>query len=143
MARIFLGHSGADNVQAVALRDWLKAEGWDDLFLDLDPERGIVAGERWERALNAAASRCEAIIFLVSKSWLASSWCLNELNLARRLNKRMFGVLIEDLPFDALPPDVTGTWQFVRLATGRDHKVLRVTMPITGEEAHVAFSAEG
>ena len=26
-------------------------------FLDLDAERGIAAGERWERALNEAASR--------------------------------------------------------------------------------------
>jgi hypothetical protein len=40
------------------------------LFLDLDPERGIVAGERWERALNDAARRCEAVLFLISKAWL-------------------------------------------------------------------------
>ena len=35
---------------AIALRDWRIGEGWDDLFLDLDPERGIAAGERWKRA---------------------------------------------------------------------------------------------
>ena len=94
MSRIFLSHSSADNAHAIALRDWLVAEGWNDLFLDLDPDRGIAAGERWEQSLNAAASRCEAVLFLVSKAWLASRWCMNELNLARRLNKRLFGVLI-------------------------------------------------
>ena len=50
MARIFLSHSSANNDKAVALRDWLVGEGWDDVFLDLDPERGIAAGERWERS---------------------------------------------------------------------------------------------
>jgi hypothetical protein len=52
LARIFLSHSSANNAEAIALRDWLIGEGWDDLFLDLDPTRGIAAGERWERKLH-------------------------------------------------------------------------------------------
>jgi hypothetical protein len=133
--RIFLSHSTTDNAPAIALRDWLVAEGWNDYFLDLDPERGTIAGERWERALNEVASRCEAVLFLVSKAWLSSRWCMNELNLARRLNKRLFGVLIEEIPILELPTDVTSTWQLVRLATGHDHRQFRVTLPVTGEEA--------
>ena len=79
MSRIFLSHSSANNAEAVALRDWLEREGWkDEIFLDLDPNRGIAAGERWERALNEAANRCEAVLFLVSKAWLASDWCIKE-----------------------------------------------------------------
>jgi hypothetical protein len=83
-SRIFISHSAADNAEAIALRDWLKSEGWSDLFLDLDPDRGIAAGERWERALIDAARRCEAVLFLISKAWLASRWCMNELTLARQ-----------------------------------------------------------
>jgi hypothetical protein len=83
------------------------------------------------------------VLFLVSKAWLASVWCRKELNLANSLNKRLFGVLIEDLPVGTLPEDLAGTWQIVRLATGRDHVVLRAVLPITHEEAHVHFSAEG
>jgi hypothetical protein len=48
VSRIFLSHSSADNAHTIALRDWLVAEGWSDLFVDLDPERGIAPGERWE-----------------------------------------------------------------------------------------------
>ena len=144
VSRIFLSHSSTNNAEAVALRDWLAANGWkNEIFLDLDPQRGIAAGERWERALNAAANRCEAVLFLVSKAWLASVWCRRELNLAHHLNKRLFGILIEDLPVSELPEDLTGTWQIVRLAAGRDHVMLRVVLPITHEEAHVTFSAEG
>src|ERR1700731_672119 len=113
MSRIFLSHSSNDNFEAIALRDWLASEGWNDVFLDLDPERGITAGERWERSLNEAASRCEAVLFLVSRAWLDSRWCLKEFNLARRLNKRLFGVLIEAIPGADLPADLTGTWQVV------------------------------
>jgi WD40 repeat protein len=143
VSRIFLSHSSINNAEAVALRDWLNGEGWDDIFLDTDPERGIAAGERWERALNQAASRCEAVLFLVSHAWLNSGWCLREFNLAHRLNKRLFGVLIEDLAVAELPVNLTSTWQLVQLATGRDHVMLRAILPVTGEEAHVTFSAEG
>jgi formylglycine-generating enzyme required for sulfatase activity len=144
VSRIFLSHSSTDNAQAIALRDWLASNGWkDEIFLDIDSQRGIAAGERWERALNEAANRCEAVLFLVSKAWLASVWCRKELNLAHHLNKRLFGVLIEDLAVGELPEDLAGTWQIVRLAAGRDHIVLRVVLPVTHEEAHVTFSAEG
>jgi formylglycine-generating enzyme required for sulfatase activity len=144
MSHIFLSHASADNSSAIALRDWLARNGWkDEIFLDLDAQRGIVAGARWERALHQAASRCEAVLFLVSKAWLASVWCRKELNLAHSLNKRLFGILIEDLQVGELPEDLTGTWQIVRLATGQDHVVLRAVLPITHEEAHVHFSAEG
>jgi formylglycine-generating enzyme required for sulfatase activity len=144
VSRIFLSHSSANNAEAVALHDWLKGEGWDDIFLDTDAERGIAAGQRWERALNQAAHRCEAVVFLVSQAWLNSGWCLKEFNLAQRLHKRLFGVLIEDgIPFADLPANLTSTWQMVQLATGQDHVMLRVTVPVTGEEAHVTFSAEG
>jgi hypothetical protein len=143
MSRIFLSHSSANNAEAVALRDWLNREGWDDVFLDVDPDGGIAAGERWERALNEAANRCEAVLFVVSQAWLASDWCIKEFNLAHRLNKRLFGLLVEDLPVADLPVYLSSTWQLVRLSAGRDHVMLRVTMPFTGEESHVTFSAQG
>jgi hypothetical protein len=40
-----LSHSSVNNAEAIAIRDWMKAQGWDDVFLDLDPERGLVAGD--------------------------------------------------------------------------------------------------
>jgi hypothetical protein len=129
-----------NNAEAVTR---LAEQGWDDAFLDLNPERGIAAGERWERAQHEAASRCEAVLFLVSRAWLDSRWCQKELTLADKLNKRLFVVLIE--PFDPaeLATDLSKTWQIVDLASGRDHRLFRVTLPRTQEESHVHFSAEG
>jgi len=133
-----------NNAEAVALLDWLKREGWEDeVFLDLDPMRGIAAGERWEQALHEAANRCEAVLFLVSKAWLGSRWCLKEFNLAHRLHKRLFGVLIEDLTIEEIPKDLSGDWQLVHLASGRDHVMLHAVVPITHQDVYVSFSQEG
>ena len=86
MARLFISHSSRNNDKAIEVRDWLAANGWDDVFLDLDPERGIVAGQRWAHALEEAATRCEAVLFLVSEAWLGSKWCFDEYQLAKELN---------------------------------------------------------
>jgi hypothetical protein len=52
-------------------------------------------------------------------------------------------VLIEDLAISDLPVNLTSTWQLVRLCSGTDHVMLRVTVPFSGTEAHVTFSAQG
>ena len=65
---------------------------------------------------------------------------MREFGLARKLNKRLFGVLVDD-PFrsPSLPADLTDTWQVVDLASGQDHLMLRVTLPRThdGSPRHV------
>jgi TIR domain len=81
VSRLFISHSSLNDDWALALQAWLIREGWsgeNDIFLDLDPERGIVAGQRWARALEDAATRCEAVLFLVSEVWLASKWWPHE-----------------------------------------------------------------
>jgi len=143
MARIFLSHSSGNNAEAIALRDWLVGHGWDDLFLDLDPERGLKAGERWQAALKQAAERCELVIFLVSPEWAASKWCLAEFLLAKNLNKRVFGVIAEPTPLSDLPTEMTAEWQLVDLTAGkRDHKV--TVRPPPGDKTEtVAFAEDG
>jgi len=127
MSRIFLSHSSKDNFEAIALRDWLASEGWKDVFLDLDPERGIAAGQRWERALHDAASRCEAVIFLVSANWLGSGWCTKEYALARGLSKKLFAALTDPtLTIGSLPQELTGVWQIVDLVHGQDLRLFPV-----------------
>src|SRR5580704_1330755 len=84
VTRLFLSYSSDNSAQAVALRDWLNREGWDDVFLD--PEPGTASRMHWERALNQASHRCEAVLFVVSRGWLASDRCLKEFNLAYRLS---------------------------------------------------------
>jgi WD40 repeat protein len=144
MSRIFLSHSSKDNFEAIALRDWLASEGWKDVFLDLDPERGIAAGQRWERALHDAARQCEAVIFLVSANWLGSGWCTKEYALARGLNKKLFGTLTDPAgTIGSLPEELTGVWQAVDLVHGDDLRLFPVRPPGAYEERHIGYSESG
>jgi hypothetical protein len=46
MSYIFLSHSSAYELEAVARKQWLLDNDWDDVFLDLDSQRCLRAGER-------------------------------------------------------------------------------------------------
>lgn len=115
LSRLFVSHSSADNAAAAALGQWLTEQGYTDHFLDIDPDRGLAPGERWMEKLKAAADRCEAVLCLVSNAWLASKWCLAEFLLAKSLHKRIFGLIIEPVPFERLPTEMTAEWQLCEL----------------------------
>ena len=141
MNMLFISHSSLNNLEAQGLCDRLREQGWDEIFLDLDPERGIAAGERWEKALHRAASRCDAVLFLVSRHWLDSEWCRREFHLAQKLNKRCFILLIEDIPVGELPKELTECWQVVNLAAGTDHgRAREVHLPGSTGPGFVYFS---
>jgi hypothetical protein len=143
VSRIFLSHSSANNAEAVAVRDWLKGEGWDDVFLDLDPERGLKPGELWEEALGDAVDRCKAVLFLVSRAWLGSERCRDEFKLTRHLRKRLFVILIEDIATGELPAIMTRDSQLVRIAAAGKTKTFSVVPPRTSQTVEVVFDADG
>ena len=58
------------------------------------------------------------VIFLISRAWLDSKWCLAEFLLAKQLGKKIFGVLIENVPLGELPDELTSQWQLCDLVKG-------------------------
>jgi dipeptidyl aminopeptidase/acylaminoacyl peptidase len=145
MSRIFFSHSSRDDHAALALRQWLASEGWtadSDVFLDIHPDSGLVAGQRWLQALEDAATRCEAVVFLVSEAWLASKWCADEYRLAEKLNKKLFALLIENVALDRLPSGLTTQWQVVRLF-GEPVERFQTQHPITSEPGVSYFAIDG
>ncbi|MBV1707989.1 MAG: TIR domain-containing protein [Hyphomicrobiales bacterium] len=147
MSKIFISHSSADNIAAQAMADWLAENGWDEVFLDFDPERGIAASQRWEQALHGAALRCEAVIFLITTAWLGSPWCGKEYHLARSLNKPLFGLIADPAlsiaAVQAKFPEYAATWQMVDLCAGTDAQIRKAHLPGQVIEGHVAWSQTG
>ncbi len=143
VSRIFLSHSSANNAEAIAVHDWLIAQGWNELFLDLHPERGLKAGQRWQDALKQAAERCELVIFLISPAWAASKWCLAEFLLAKQMSKPIFGVIIEPTPFADIPTEMTAEWQLVDLTVGTRNVPFEVSLPQNAGTASIAFAEDG
>src|SRR5262245_45954523 len=145
LPRLFISHSSKNDDWAIALQEWMVREGWsgkDDIFLDFDPERGIAGGERWARALEEAATRCEAVLFLVSEDWLASKWCADECQLANKLNKKLFALLIDDISLDRLPGGFAAQWQVVRLKGEPAERFLTVH-PRTQQQSPVWIAQAG
>jgi hypothetical protein len=141
MSQIFISHSSKNNPAAISLHKWLGKNGWDEVFLDIDSKDGISPGEHWEKALQDAADRCEAVLFLVSPAWLASQWCLDEFRLTRHLKKKPFGVVIEQVPLKKIPPEMTREWQLCDLAA--KGKKTSFSVPYKGRTHKIVFGTDG
>ena len=116
MGILFISHSSADNAAAIRVREWLKEQGWSQVFLDLDAEQGIVPGHRWQQELKLAGERCSGVIPLISPNWVASRWCQTEFLVADQLGKKIFPVLIAPTDFDEVSGDLTGRFQFADIS---------------------------
>jgi WD40 repeat protein len=144
MSSIFISHSSSNNSEAIVIKNWLIEQGWDDIFLDFDPHKGIVVGEHWKIALHDAANCCDAVLFLISQAWLESEWCRKELYLAEKLDKHIIAIEIEeDLAIDTLLEKLKSTTQLISLVKGKDHQMLRFAHPDTGDPDYVLFSKSG
>jgi WD40 repeat protein len=146
MSRIFLSHSSKDNAEAMALRDWLVENGWEDLFLDFDREQGIAAGEEWPHALQREVADCEAAVFLVSSAWLDSPWCIKEADYASFSKKKLFVVFIEDGNLrEKLPKSLKSTLQDKSLVhvLGHPAREFWATPPNMPKKVRVIFSLDG
>ena len=95
MVALFISHSSRDEREAARLCEWLAASGLAGLFLSSDPVRGIPGGRSWERELYSQLRKSDAVVFLASRSSVASRWCFAELCLARSMGKRIFPLRLE------------------------------------------------
>jgi WD40 repeat protein len=143
LGKIFISHSSVNNAEALAIHDWLVEQGWGDVFLDLDPKRGLVAGDRWQAALKAAAEQCELILIIISPDWAKSRWCLAEFLLAKQMNKQILGVVARPTPIADLPVELTAEWQLVDLSAGDPGWSTTIAPPRFEPETTVSFSGTG
>jgi WD40 repeat protein len=143
LGKIFISHSSANNAEALAIHDWLSEQGWGDVFLDLDPKRGLVAGDRWQAALKAAAEQCELILIIISPDWAKSRWCLAEFLLAKQMNKQILGVVVKHTPIADLPVELTAEWQLVDLSATDPGWSVTISPPRFEPETTVTFSGTG
>ncbi len=94
MARVFISHASRDAAAAQDLFAWLTAQGFDRGFLDIDTERGIPPGAKWEQMLYDELERAQAVILLLTRNWFDSKWCFAEFAQARSRGKAIFPVIV-------------------------------------------------
>lgn len=91
MARVFISRSRADSAWAATIHGWL-AEARHEVFLDLDRQDGIPPGDDWEARLYERLRRADAVICVVTPSYLKSQWCWAEIGAARALGSELIPV---------------------------------------------------
>lgn len=80
MSSLFVSHSSQDAALTAELARRLRAEGFEALFVDFDPDVGIPAGRNWERELYRQLRRADGVVYLASPGSAASRWCFAELS---------------------------------------------------------------
>jgi hypothetical protein len=95
MSFLFISHSSVDREAALDIKEPLAAEGYEGLFLDLDPVNGVPVGRSWEQELYSQLRRCGAIILLASRASVQSEWCFAEVCLARSLDRPVFQLSLD------------------------------------------------
>ncbi|MGH3752732.1 MAG: toll/interleukin-1 receptor domain-containing protein, partial [Pseudonocardiaceae bacterium] len=94
MARVFVSHASADRQCAGQLHQWLAAEG-HEVFLDRDPGTGIVVGEQWDTRLHERLRWADAVVCVVTKAAVTSTWCTAEVSIALSRGSRVLPVRAE------------------------------------------------
>jgi len=99
MATIFLSHSSRNQALAAALEGWLRANGFDDLFVDY---ASIRSGDKWAEALRRAKASCRVVLCIVTPEWLSSDECYAEFTASWYLGRRIIPLIsVADAALDA------------------------------------------
>jgi energy-coupling factor transporter ATP-binding protein EcfA2 len=94
VARVFVSYATPDRAIADEVSNWLRTAG-HETFLDGDLRDGISVGEDWKQRLYRELRKVDAVIGVVTSSFLASNWCSAELGIADALGCRLMPVRAE------------------------------------------------
>jgi hypothetical protein len=94
MAHVFISYATSDRPVTDEVSSWLRAAGHEP-FLDHDLRDGISVGEDWEQRLYRELRRADAVIGVVTSSFVASNWCSAEVGIAGALGCRLIPLRVE------------------------------------------------
>lgn len=126
MSTIFISHSSQDKQIAKTLEERLIQQNHHSVFLDLDPEKGIVAGQNWERTLYRKLRACRAVIALCTDHYLCSKWCFAEIALARMEGKHIFALQMDPLGLDTPIPSILTDRQLIDMRVNEEEGYRRL-----------------
>src|SRR5262249_25636272 len=110
---IFISHSSKDGAPARQLERWLAQRNHHSVFLDFDPEKGIVGGQSWERTLDRKLRACRAVIAICTDHHLASPCRFAEIALARMEGRRIGALRAAPLADGAQLPAILTQEQYI------------------------------
>lgn len=97
IGNVFISYSRKDIEKAHQVRSLLEGVGFN-VWLDL---AGIAAGDEWPAKLAEAISESDVVLMMISQASVASEYCLKEIIFAKKKNKPIIGLRLDD----AILPD--------------------------------------
>jgi type II secretory pathway predicted ATPase ExeA len=94
VAHIFISYATSDRPVAYEVSSWLRPAG-HELFLAHDLRDGVNVGEDWEQRLYHELRQVDAVIAVVTSSFVASNWCSAEVGIAGALGCRLLPLRAE------------------------------------------------
>ena len=98
----FISYSHKDMDLVLELNDCLERHGFD-VRRDRDD---LFPGEKFGPRLEALISESETMVIVLSRHWIASDHCQQELVIAEDLGRRIIPVIIEPIDPSEMPPNV-------------------------------------
>jgi hypothetical protein len=90
---VFISYSRKNVEKAMRLKQLLEGLGFN-VWLDLV---GIAAGEEWPAKLAEAIKEADVVLMLLSRASVSSEYCLKEVIFAKKKNKPIVGLRLEDM----------------------------------------------
>lgn len=106
--RLFISYARIDKSTCVQIAEMLDIH---DVWYD----QRIYAGQDWWEEILRRLDWCDVFIYLLSSYSIASQYCRDEYQIARRLKKRIFPVLIDD---NCDVPEAIRKFQYADLSRG-------------------------
>ena len=89
---IFISYAHNDEANVLAIVRRLQEEGYRVWF-----DRGIIPGKAWDENIGEKLAGCQCLLSFLSRSYVCSSNCRDELNMGRRLGKDILPVYLEEV----------------------------------------------
>src|ERR1700736_541348 len=102
MADVFVSYSRRDGEFVRRLAGSIEDRG-KQVWLDTE---GIADGEVFPQAIRTAIEQSDAFLFVITPAAVESSYCENEVEYARELQKRIVPILCEPVPDPQLPAEI-------------------------------------
>ena len=94
MARVFVSHASTDAALAGEVHGWLVADG-HEVFLARDLRDGIAVGEDWQPRLHERLRWADAVVCLLTRAYIGSTWCSAEIGVAQSRGSRLLPIGVE------------------------------------------------
>jgi WD40 repeat protein len=106
--KVFVSYSRSDDDFCRHLTSELSKAGYEPIFdksprAHEDPDARLTAQDEWWKQLQIMIAACDVMVFAVSSASAASRVCDDEIARARDLGKRVIGILVRTVDFDAAP----------------------------------------